>query len=148
MVARLETVAKDLFEKLQNASNLQRRSASLAACETALMEVHLENSFAFECLNKLKMGEYLSQKAVDSLGDIAKSLDEKYFELQDSSDVNPECQKEIMAYFSQARAVASIVFAASDTNALQAASESIYEASMAFDDGNAVFAAAKKAMQL
>jgi len=81
----------------------------------------------------------LSQERIAELNELAIQFDDKYFDIQDKAEDNVALQTESLRLFSQARAVSALSFAGGE-DALVAAMESVYEASMAFDDNSKFFA--------
>jgi hypothetical protein len=141
MNTRLETIAKDLAEKLEMSDSGIQRKASIAACELALQAASLEAPIISESLEQLRQNKQLTQKRIAELSDLSAQLDERYFNTQN----NAALQTKALRFFSQARAVSALSFAGGE-DALVAAMESIYEASMVFDDNSNFFAVVKGAL--
>lgn len=135
---RLETVARDLSEKLRLASTTQQQAASFAACQFALQATSVEVPIVLESLEQLRQHGMLSIQRVAELNDLAEQLDTKYFDLQDQAEDNPDLQADALRLFGQARAIAAVAFAGG-RDVLTAVMEAIYEASVTVDDGAKVF---------
>jgi hypothetical protein len=145
MMMRLETVARDLSEKLRIASPAQQQAASFAACQLALQAASVEAPIVLESLEHLRQHGTLSIQRVAELNDLAEQLDSKYFDLQDQAEINPDLQADALRLFGQARAIAAVAFAGGE-DALTAVMEAIYEASVTVDDGGRVFDTALAAL--
>jgi hypothetical protein len=143
MNMRLNTVAESLAAKLDGSSSGQQRKASVMACEIALQAVGLDMPITSEALEQLRQNGKLSKEQIAKLNDLAAQLDEKYFDIQDQDGNDATLKAEGLRLFSQARAVSSLSFAGGE-NPLIAAKESIYEASMSFDDSANFFATLSK----
>lgn len=94
-----------------------------------------------ESLRQLLSGYKLSIEQVSKLERLAAQLDEEYFNLHDSQNEERELNPQALHLFSQARAVSALAFAGRD-DSIESATEAIYEAASAIDDGqvlNAVF---------
>lgn len=141
MTMRLETVAKNLSEKLRIATPEQQKAASYAACQLALQASSVDAAIVLESVAQLKQYGTLSAQRVIQLRDLAEQLDSKYFDLQEQSGINSGSLEGSLRLFGQARTVAAVAFAGG-AEVLTAVMESIYEASMAVDDREKVFEAA------
>jgi hypothetical protein len=137
---RLEMVEESLVEKLKVVREEQRRRAVKVACELALQACPVEVSIVAESLRYLQSGNKLTTDQVSGLDALAAQLDEKYFDLQDSLDEGQSLNVEGLQLFSQARAVSALSLAGGE-DSLMAATEAIYEASSAVDDGTNIFKA-------
>ncbi len=142
---RLETVARDLSERLRKASPKQQQAASFAACQFALQAASVDAPIALESVEQLRQQGTLSIQRVTELTDLAEQLDSKYFDLQEQAEINPDLQADALRLFGQARAIAAVAFAGGK-DVLTAAMEAIYEASVTVDDGGRVFDAALVAL--
>lgn len=140
MIMRLEMVEKGLVEKLKLASEEQRRGAVKVACELAFQAYPVEVSIVVESLRQLRSGNKLTTDQVSGLNALAAQLDEKYFDVQDSLDEGQNLNVEGLQLFSQARAVSALSLAGGE-DSLMTATEAIYEASSAVDDGTHIFKA-------
>ncbi|MCW0973260.1 hypothetical protein [Pantoea sp. JV6] len=140
MIMRLEMVEKGLVEKLKLVSEEQRRVAVKVACELAFQACPVDVPIVVESLRQLLSGNRLTTDQVSGLDDLAAKLDEKYFDLQDNLDEGQSLNLEGLQLFSQARAVSALSLAGGE-NSLMTASEAIYEASSAVDDGAHIFKA-------
>lgn len=83
---------------------------------------------------------------IDALNELVFQLDNRYFELQGQSEVNPTLGVEIRRVFGQARAIAAVAFAGGQ-DSLSAAMEAIYEAPVASEKEYLVFEVALKALK-
>ncbi|WP_095092853.1 hypothetical protein [Pseudomonas sp. Irchel 3A5] len=140
MIMRLEMVEKGLVEKLKLVSEEQRRIAVKVACELAFQASPVEVPIVVESLRQLLSGNRLTTDQVSGLDALAAQLDEKYFDLQDSLEEGQNLNLEGLQLFSQARAVSALSLAGRE-NSLITATEAIYEASSAVDDGAHIFKA-------
>jgi hypothetical protein len=140
MIMRLEMVEKGLVEKLKLVSQEQRRSAVKVACELAFQACPVDVPIVVESLRQLRSGNELTTDQVSGLDALAAQLDEKYFDLQDSLDEGQNLNEEGLQLFSQARAVSALSLAGGE-DSLMTATEAIYEASSAVDDGAYIFKA-------
>lgn len=140
MIMRLEIVEKGLVEKFKLASEEQRRGAVKVACELAFQACPVEVPIVVESLRQLRSGNKLTTDQVSGLNTLAAHLDEKYFDVQDSLDEGQKLNVEGLQLFSQARAVSALSLAGGD-DSLMTATEAIYEASSAVDDGAHIFKA-------
>ncbi|MDR2129175.1 MAG: hypothetical protein LBP52_08950 [Burkholderiaceae bacterium] len=137
MTIRLEAVAPALFEKLKVASAVQQKEAAMAACKLVFRKVPMPTTFTFvqDFMRHLSGNEKPPPRQTAELNRLAEKLDEDYLRLRESPD--EEENKKALLLFSQARAMCALVFAENDSFASLA--ESVYEASMALDDGGTVF---------
>lgn len=140
MIMRLEMIDKGLVEKLKLVSEEQRRSAVRVACELAFQATPVEEPIVIESLRQLRSGKKLTTEQISGLDALAAQLDEKYVDLQDSLDEGGNLNTEGLQLFSQARAVSALSLAGGE-NSLMTATEAIYEASSAVDDGAHIFRA-------
>jgi len=145
MNIRLETVAENLAAKLEAASSEQQRKASVVACELALQATSLNMPIVSESLEQLRKNGKLSQERIAELNDLVAQLDGRYFDIQDKAESNAALETEALRFFSQARVVSALSFAGGE-NALVAAKESIYEASMSFDDNSGFLAVVENSL--
>lgn len=138
-MTRLEISEKHLAQKMKVVSEEKRRSAVRVACELAFQICPVDLPVVDESLRQLLSGYKLSIEQVAKLEWLAAQLDEEYFNLHDSQ--NEEMQLNPQALFSQARAVSALACAGRE-DSIESATEAIYEAASAIDDGlvlNAVF---------
>ncbi|RMQ26707.1 hypothetical protein ALQ08_200181 [Pseudomonas syringae pv. delphinii] len=142
---RLEMVEEILVEKLKVVSEEQRRRAVRVACELALQACPVEVPIVVESLGQLRSGNKLTSDQVSGLDALAAQLDEKYFDLQDSLDEGQNLNVEGLQLFSQARTVSALSLAGGG-DSLMTATEAIYEASSAVDDGTYIFKAVLSAL--
>jgi hypothetical protein len=145
MNMRLETVAENLAARLEASNSGQQRKASVIACELALQAASLDMPIISESLEQLRQNGKLSQERIAELNDLAAQLDERYFDIQNEAEDNVALEAEALQVFSQARIVSALSFAGGE-NALVAAKESIYEASMSFDDSGNFFAVVENSL--
>ena len=138
MIMRLEMVEKGLVEKLKLVSEEQRRVAVKVACELAFQACPVDVPIVVESLRQLQSGNKLTTDQVSGLDALAAQLDEKYFDLQDNLDEGQSLNPDGLQLFSQARAVSALSLAGGE-NSLMKATEAIYEASSAVDDGTHIF---------
>ena len=138
MSNRLETVSKSISSRIAAAKSEQLRDACIAACRLALQSTASDIPVIWESLEQLQQNGKLSQKRIAELNDLAAQLDDRYFDMQEKADGNAELQTEAFRLFRQARAVFALSFA-SEEDLTIAASESLYEASMAVDNQSEFF---------
>lgn len=86
MIMRLETVERDLVERLKVTSKKQRLSAVKVACELAFQKNLLGVSIVAKSLGQLRLGNKLTIEQVSDLDVFAEKLDGKCFNLQDGLD--------------------------------------------------------------
>lgn len=110
------------------------------ACELAFQDCPVEVSIVLESLRQLCSGNRLTTDQVSGLDALAAQLDEKYFALQHSLDERRDLDEEGLKLVSQARVVSSLSLAGGE-NSLMTATEAIYEASSAVDNGAHIFKA-------
>ena len=122
---RLESFSSTLAEKLRCASPEKQRSASLAACELAILKSEIQELLVDEALRQLQSGRPVSPAAQAAIDELAARLDDEYLTLQEN-DVESGSTESYLPTFSKARAVACLACAARTDP-----SESIYEAAMA-----------------
>ena len=145
MLMRLETVARELSEKLRMASPEQQKAASFAACQLALQAVKMDISIVFEAVEELRKQGVLSNRRVTQLNDLVAQLDQVYFDLQDRSNDEPDLQREALRLLGQARAVSALSLAGGG-DTFVAAMEAIYEASVTVNDPSKIYDAALLAL--
>lgn len=146
-MARLASVAKNLAENLKQATPTQRRSAMIAVCKLAYQNAQLESLIARNVLEQLAANKPFSKEQIIELKMLVEHLDNKYFSLQENKQGNESSKYESLEFFTQVRAVSTLLFA-TNLNTLIGANESIYEASITLDDNSIIFQAAQEAMQL
>lgn len=138
MMMRLETVAEDLAIKVRTATPFQQRRVCLIACQLALQATKINLPIITNAIEEMRVQGVLSNQRIEELNNLVDQLDNLYFDLQEKSELDPESQLQSMLYFSQARAVSALSFAGG-REVLTAAMESIYEASVIFDDPGIIF---------
>lgn len=138
MMMRLETVAKDLAARLRTATPSQQRAASLVACQLALQAAPMDTSVVSAAVEELRDQGVLSIQRVTELNALVAQLDQAYFDLQDRSEDEPDLQPKALRLFGQARAVSALSLAGGG-DALAAAMEAIYEASVTVDDASRIY---------
>ena len=135
---RLETVSKNLAERLAAASPERQRKVSIIACELALQVTGLDMEIVLKSFEQLQHNGKLPHELTVKLNELAAQLDERYFDIQSEDEDNISLQAESLQLFSHARTVSAISFAGGE-DTLFAVMESIYEASMAFEDSGDFF---------
>jgi hypothetical protein len=138
MMMRLETVAEDLAIKVRTATPLQQRRVCLIACQLALQATKMDLPIITTAIEEIRVRGVLSNKRIEELNNLVDELDNLYFDLQERSELDPKLQLQSMLHFSQARAVSALSFAGGQEE-LTAAMETIYEASVVFDDPSIIF---------
>jgi len=134
MANRLETISENLSIRLSSANSEQQRKVSFTACKLALQITELDMPIITESLEHLRQKKMLTHEQIKELNKLTAEFDEKYFDIQDNADT-AALQMEALRFFSQARALSALSFAGGE-DALVASLESVYEASMAFDDNS------------
>ena len=140
-MTRLEISEKHLAQKMKVVSEEKRRSAVRVACELAFQICPADLPVVDESLRQLLSGYKLSIEQVAKLEWLATQLDEEYFNLHDSQNEEMQLNPQALHLFSQARAVLALACAGRE-DSIESATEAIYEAASAIDDGlvlNAVF---------
>jgi len=138
MFNRLETASKSLSSRIAVAKPEQLRNACVVACRLALQATALDIPITLESLEQLQQNGKLSQDRIAELKDLIAQFDERYFDMQEKADDGADLQTEVLRLFRQARAVSALSFAGEEDPTI-AASESIYEASMAVDNQSEFF---------
>ncbi|MCF5469833.1 hypothetical protein [Pseudomonas syringae] len=133
---RLETVDKELLDRLKKSTIEQQKKSAIAACELALKMSEVDIPDAIACLESIQSGNLLSSEKINKLEIIIARLDEQYFDSKHNTD-RPLNAKSLQ-FFSQARAISALIFLGREQS-LTAASEAIYEASSSVDDGTIIF---------
>lgn len=131
---RLEMLEKCLAEKMKIVSEEKRSSAVRVACELAVQICPVDLPVVDESLRQLLSGYKLSSEQVSKLERLAAKLDDEYFNLHDSLNEERELNPQALHLFSQARVVSALAFAGRD-DSIDSATEAIYEAATAVDDG-------------
>lgn len=145
-MTRLETLSPDLAGTLQRASAAKQRAASLAASEFAIARAKVEHPLVQRALEKVRRAGVLTPEDKAELDALAGQLDEEYFALQEAAEEGRASTEDYMRMFGQARAVAALAFAGGE-DALQAATEAIYEAAATTDDKEELAALIQSALQ-
>ncbi len=135
---RLESVDKDLATKISAASSLQQRAVCLIACQIALQTVKIDIPIVKLAIEEIRVEGILSIQRMEELNSLLVHLDDSYFELQERSEIEIELLPEVLRIFNQARALSALSFAGSH-NALTAAMESVYEASLTLEDATSLY---------
>jgi hypothetical protein len=144
-MTRLEALSPDLARRLQEASASKQRAAGLAAAEFALAHAGVRHPLVESALAKVRSAGALAPKDKAQLDTLAAQLDEEYFALQQAAERGQSGSEEYMRVFGQARAVSALAFAGRE-DALQAATEAIYEAAATTDDKKEFFAVVQSAL--
>jgi hypothetical protein len=145
-MTRLETLSPDLAGTLQRASVAKQRAVSLAASEFAISHAKVEHPLVQRALEKVRAAGALTQQEKAELDALAAQLDEEYFALQEAAEEGRASTDDYMRVFGQARAVAALACAGGE-DALQAATEAIYEAAATTDDKEELAALIQSALQ-
>jgi len=138
MFNRLETIAKNLSERIVAANSIQLKEASIVACKLAIQATCLDFAIILESLEQIQQEGSLTKERVAELNDLVALLDDKYFDIQEKAGDNQDLQTEALCFFRQARAVSALSFVCEE-DPITAANECIYEAAMAFDDRSEFF---------
>lgn len=133
-MTRLEISEKHLAQKMKVVSEEKRRSAVRVACELAFQICPVDLPVVDESLRQLLSGYKLSIEQVAKLEWLAAQLDEEYFNLHDSQNEEMQLNPQALHLFSQARAVSALACAGRE-DSIESATEAIYEAASAIDDG-------------
>src|SRR5437868_3067467 len=123
---RLETISSDLAIQLQSATEAKQRAAALAACEFALAHAKIASPVIDEAVQRLSRN-LLTAENIAQIESLAARLDQEYFDLQEAAEEGHAAPAAYLERFSEARAVAALVFACKE-DAPEAAADAIYEA--------------------
>ena len=132
-MTRLETVSRDLVEKLRHSTASKQRAAALAACKFAVTKADVVQAAVTEALETIQKSATLSVQQKAALDALVAQLDEEYFQLQEAAEDGRASTDDYLKVFGQARAVAALMFAGGDVP-FDAATEAIYEATATTDD--------------
>lgn len=130
---RLELLDPDLSALLKKADSSQLRTAAHMACRFALEKTSLSHQILDQGLEALELGNYGDDSLRTKLESFVNQLDEIQWNLQEKMDEGDTKLSTYLAAFHQARAANSLYFAL-DADALNAATESVYEAHAATDE--------------
>lgn len=140
----LQTLAPKLFVRLEKADEKSLRTVCYRVCDYALAANRPVDPLVEEAIVFLRFGSKYRQGMLVELDDLMNRLDEKYFELNDRADemVESPGREQLLAesdeYFRKARVVAALRVA-DDSDAFEAATESIYEAAASIDNKTEIF---------
>jgi hypothetical protein len=126
-MTRLETLLPELAAMLELAPVAKLRAACVAACDYAVTEAKIQHPLVMEVVKKMREGTVITQDQRRQLEAIVARLDEDYFDMAKAFDEGRASAATYRRLFSQARAVACILFALEE-NPFHAATEAIYEA--------------------
>ena len=129
----VELIDKELAACLERASSSQLRAAALAACKLALERTGLTDPIVEEGLKALTEGNYGDVLLRSKLGSLVDRLDREHWRLKELIEQGRADEPPYPSAFHQARA-ANAVYAALDSDAFEAAVDSIYEAYHATGD--------------
>jgi hypothetical protein len=125
---RLDSISPNLAGSFRQASDHQRRQATLATCLVAVAQSGLQGQEIDAAVDLLRHGGTDQRAVRDKLECISTQLDEQYFKLSEEADTTTP---EALLVFRKARAAAALAFALSpDPGQLH---EAIYEAIVASD---------------
>jgi len=141
---RLETRAPELASKLRSADQQRQRSAAVAAASWAVGVAGIDQADAATAVRLLSEGAH-GQVDRNSLARLVEELDEVAWSVQDAVETGSGSDADYLVAFGQARAVASVLFAA-EPDAELAALEAIYEASVVTSDSSTLFVAVEAAL--
>jgi hypothetical protein len=133
MTVRLSTVARDVVELVECASDKSRRTAAILAAEFAVDRAALDDPRVNEALEPLRNGRTTAIPERSAVEAFATALDDRQWDLQEKIASGDATPKQHLAAFVLARA-AWAVYYAGDIDARIAALEAIYEASTVVDD--------------
>ena len=131
-MTRLDSVSSQIVEQLRRSPQAKQRAAALAAARFALAKTAVDHADIMDALSMLETAGALSRQQMSRLGDLAFTLDDKYFRLKAAADEGSASSDDYLGAFGQARAVAAIRYCADD-DPFVAAAEAIYEAALATD---------------
>lgn len=146
MTNRLETLAPGLVAKIHDASLDKQRAAARVAAHLAVETSGLVDPSVEQALAALRDGKWGDTPERRAIGLLTDRLDARYFELQEHASEHPEVEGQYLKQFSQARASSAVGFAL-DSDALNAALESIYETHAAVGDLQSVVSAVERALR-
>lgn len=133
MTIRLETVAPDLVEVLERLTTSELRSIAIEVSEWIVRQVGLADPRADAALTALRADVTGTSAVQDRLKVLVDDLDERAWDLQDKVEDGSATQEQYLHAFALARAAASVRFAL-ESDALESALESVYEAQAATGD--------------
>lgn len=129
----VELIDKELAACLERASSSQLRAAALAACRLALERTGLTDPIVEEGLKALANGNYSDVLLRSKLRSLVDRLDREHWRLKELIEQGRADEPPYPSAFHKARAV-NAVYAALDSDAFEAAADSIYEAYHATND--------------
>lgn len=144
MATRLDSIAPDLSQLIEQASPDRQRRIAVAAAQLAADTAQLDDPAsrgALEAVGSAVWGESSRRQAVLELVD---RLDEAAWDAQERAEEHGGSQDEYTAAFRAARAASAVAFALSGDPA-EAALEAVYEAEAATADLPRVRAAVEQA---
>jgi len=128
----LALLSRELDSKLQQASPVKRRAASLVACKHAVAKAGIADPLVNLALEELQVGRGFQPDLKAKLDALTEKLDEEYFNLKEAAEEGRGDEKEYRRAFAKARTVAAVSCAGDLDD--QKAGEAIYEAAFAFED--------------
>ena len=131
---RLETLSPRLVAELTTASTDKRRAAVVASCRHAIMTSSVLDPVAARVLRDLGVGLRIPDETIVELKVLQEQAEDLYFEHADRNDAAQG--KHTLAAFARARALSSLLFAASG-DSLEAACDAIYDAIFSVDNQTA-----------
>jgi hypothetical protein len=130
---RLATIAPDIDQQLGSLSREQLRAVARNVAEWIVEVVHLEDprlEAGLASLREMRTDVSVERRALQGLVD---ELDERAWDIQEDVDQGLAQESEYLVAFSMARAASAVWFALA-ADALEAASEAVYEAQAATGD--------------
>jgi hypothetical protein len=144
-MSRLETISSSIAVSLSQASETRQRAACLAACEFAVEHSGVNSPVVEQALQALRQSNPVAPQVKRELEALTQRLDDEYFDLQEAAENGTASEDEWKRAFSQARAASALVFASGE-DALEAASEAVYEATATVDDNSELIAIVANAL--
>jgi hypothetical protein len=145
-VRRLETISTELVEKLRRAPPAKQRKATLAACEFALSYAQVDNPLVEESLASLRAYGGLSPNQKAELEALAARLDDQYLDLRSAAEEGRAGANDYLPVFEKSLAVSALAFAGAE-DPFEASTEAMYEAAIATDKDEGLFAAVEAALK-
>ena len=129
---RLNTLSPELAQSVLDATPEKRGRAVIAACRFALQASGVDAPDAVRFIDLVESGAPISAKLREELEMWAERLDDVYLDALEAAEDGAEAAQLHLTLFAQARAAASILYAA-DCARAEGAAEAIYEAIASVD---------------
>jgi hypothetical protein len=133
VTTRLSSVAADLVERLERQPPARLRRATADAVGLAIARTGLVDPRLDAALTALRDGAFGETPERSGVVQLAGELDETAWDVQDKAEAGEVTRQAYLAAFAKARAAAPVGFAL-DSDALNAALESVHETQAAVAD--------------